>query len=190
MSKYLKKLNIYEILFLVGLLTYTAGQYLIFIYFNDLEKLHNQEPIDFAHWCMLIGVLLFIPQIGKFPKTKINFVGTPLLILGIGLIIGMCVIDFIFWSIKSPELKSEVATHLMNTPEIWGPFMNISGKIFNLGLLISSLSYYKISRTGSLIVLVGTIIIWIGHGWVNVPGYMVITVGFYMNFYIPKQDSE
>ena len=43
MNKYLKKLNQNEILFLLGLFTYTVGQYLIFIYFNDLEKLHNQE---------------------------------------------------------------------------------------------------------------------------------------------------
>jgi len=41
------KLKIYEITLLIGILTYTVGQYLIFIFFNDIDKLHNQEPIAF-----------------------------------------------------------------------------------------------------------------------------------------------
>ena len=179
----LTNLKLHEFYFLIGLFLYTVGQFLIFIFFNDIDALHSQEPIDFAHWCMLIGVLLLIPQIGNFPKTKFNLVGTPILILGIGLMIGMCVIDFIFWSIKLPELKSEVATHLINTPAIWGPFMTFNGWLFNLGLLISSFSYYKISRTGTLVVLIGTLIIWMGSGWFNVVGYMVIIVGYYINFF-------
>ena len=183
MNKYLKKLNPNEILFLLGLLTYTVGQYLIFIYFNDLEKLHNQEPIDFSHWLMIIGVLLLIPQIGNFPKSKFNFIGSPTLIFGIGLIIGMCVIDFVFWSLKDPELKSQVTKHLINTPEIWTPFMSVSGNIFMIGLLTSSFNYFKKSKLGVLLVFLGTIIVYLNMGgWDNIPGYLLITVGFYINF--------
>jgi len=176
-------LKLYEWYFLLGLFLYTVGQFLIFIFFNDIDALHSQEPIDFAHWFLLIGVLLLIPQIGNFPRTKINLIGTPILVLGVGLMIGMCVLDFVFWSIKSPEFKSEVATHLINTPAIWEPFMYFNGWLFNVGLLISSFSYYKISRAGILVVILGTLITWMGSGWFNVLGYLVLTVGFYINFY-------
>ena len=135
-------LKLYEWYFLLGLFLYTVGQFLIFIFFNAGEW-RNQEPIDFAHWFLLIGVLLLIPQMGNFPKSKLNLVGTPILVIGIGLMIGMCVLDFVFWSIKSSEFSSEVTTHLINTPAIWKPFMNFNGWFFNLGLLISSLSYFK-----------------------------------------------
>ena len=182
MNKYLKKLNQNEILFLLGLFTYTVGQYLIFIYFNDLEKLHNQEPIDFSHWLMIFGVLLLIPQIGNFPKSRWNYISSPTLILGIGLIIGMCLLDFVFWSLKEPELKRQVSEHLINTPEIWKPFMKFNGLLFNLGLLTSSFIYYKNSKTGTLLVLIGTLVIYIGGGWVNVLGYIFLTIGFYINF--------
>lgn len=104
---------------------------------------------------MLIGVLLFIPQIGNFPKTKLNLIGTPVLVIGIGLIIEMCVLDFVFWSIKSPKFKSEVATHLINTPEIWTPFMEVGGKVFTFGLLMSSCNYFKQSKLGVILVLIG-----------------------------------
>ena len=176
-------LKLYELYFLLGLFLYTVGQFLIFIFFNDIDALHSQEPIDFAHWFMLIGALLLIPQIGNFPKTKLNLIGTPVLVIGIGLIIGMCVLDFVFWSIKSPEFKSEVATHLINTPEIWTPFMEVGGKVFTFGLLMSSCNYFKQSKLGVILVLIGTAVVYLPWGWDNIPGYLFITVGFYINFY-------
>ena len=179
MKMYLK-LN--EFYFLLGLVLYTVGQFLIFIFYNDIETLHSQEPIDFAHWFMLIGVLLLIPQIGNFPKSKWNYISSPTLILGIGLIIGMCVLDFVFWSLKEPELKRQVSEHLINTPEIWKPFMKFNGLLFNLGLLTSSFCYYQNSKTGTLLVLIGTLAIYIGGGWINVLGYILLTIGFYINF--------
>ena len=144
-------LKLYEFYFLLGLLLYTVGQFLIFIFYNDIEALHSQEPIDFSHWLMIIGVLLLIPQIGNFPKSRWNYISFPSLIFGIGLIIGMCVIDFVFWSLKEPVLKSQVTKHLINTPEIWTPFMSVSGKIFTFGLLTSSFNYFKKSRLGVLL---------------------------------------
>ena len=179
MKMYLK---LYEFYFLLGLVLYTVGQFLIFIFYNDIETLHSQEPIDFAHWFMLIGVLLLIPQIGNFPKSRLNYISSSTLILGIGLIIGMCVLDFVFWSLKEPELKRQVSEHLINTPEIWKPFMKFNGLLFNLGLLTSSFSYYKNSKTGTLLVLIGTLVIYTGGGWINVLGYILLTIGFYFNF--------
>lgn len=152
-----------------------------FIFF-DVGEWRNQEPIDFTHWFMLMGVILLIPQNGNFPKSKLNLIGTPLLVIGIGLMIGMCVLDFIFWSIKSPEFESEIVTHLTNTSAIWDPFMNFNGWFFNIGLLTSSFSYFKNSKIGTLLVLIGTLVIIIGVGWINVIGYTLLTIGFYINF--------
>jgi len=132
---------------------------------------------------MIIGVLFLIPQIGNFPKSKFNYISSPSLILGIGLIIGMCVLDFVFWSLKDPEFKSQVAKHLINTTEIWTPFMKISGKIFTFGLLTSSFNYLKNSKLGVSLVTLGVLVVYLpGGGWDNIPGYLLITVGFYLNF--------
>lgn len=180
----------YEISFLLGLGFYTVGQFLIFVWFDDIDALHAQEPIDFAHWSMLIGVLMLTPLTGKLPKSALNIVGVPLLILGVGLIIGMCVLDFVFWSINQAEFKRKVADHLINTTELWWPFMTISGKIFNLGLLILSFSYYTFSKAGPLTVLVGTVVIYIGFGWVNVVGYSIVIAGFGMIFLFKNQPAS
>lgn len=178
-----------EISFLIGLLAYTAGQFLIFVFFNDLEALHAQSPIDFAHWSMLIGVLLLVTQATHFPRSGWSLIGSPITILGIGLTVGMCVLDFVFWSIESPEQKRELAAHLIDTPVIWVPFMTLSGKIFNLGLLIASFSYYRVTTAGPLLVLTGAVIIHVGGGWLNVLGYIVLTAGFAVCFHRHRKNA-
>ena len=40
----------------------------------------------------------------------------------------------------------------------------------------------KNQKTGTLLVLIGTLVIYIGGGWVNVLGYIILTIGFYINF--------
>jgi len=129
---------------------------------------------------MILGVLFLVPQTGNFTKSKFNYISIP--ILGIGLIIGMSVIDFVFWSIKVPELKSQVTNHLISTPEIWSPFMKFSEKNFTFELLTSGLNYFKKSKLGVLLILIGTLIVYLPWGWDNIPGYLLITVGFYINF--------
>ena len=61
--------------------------------------------------------------------------------------IGMCVLDFIYWSIKSPEFDSEIATHLTNTSALWDPFMNfLIGSILTLVCLLQVLVISKIQK--------------------------------------------
>ena len=136
---------------------------------------------------MIIGVLFLIPQIGSFPENKLNYISFPSLIFGIGLIIGMCVLDFVFWSLKDPDFKSQVAKHLINTTEIWTPFMKISGKIFTFGLLTSSFNYFKKSKLRLLLVTLGVLVVYLPWGWDNIPGYLLMTVRFYFNFIYLKK---
>ena len=79
---------------------------------------------------MIIGVLISHSSNRKFSQIKFNYLSSPSFIIGIVSIIGMCVLDFVFWSLKDPEFKSQVAKHLINTTEIWTPFVKISGEIF------------------------------------------------------------
>ena len=177
------RLKTTEWCFIAGLLFYTVGQFLIFVVYNDLEVLHAQEPIDFAHWGMLIGVLLLLPHISNTPKNVLSLLGAPVLILGIGLIIGMCVDDFVFWSIDDAQLKRQVADILINTPSIWVPFMTVNGSVFNVGLLLLSAGYLSRSRLGVAVIFISTLIVYMGGGWLNVLGYSILTGGFFISFY-------
>jgi len=179
-----KKLGItYKILFLVGLTFFLIGQ---FILAKGNDFVYGQEPIDFGHWFLLIGVTLLIPQTVVFPKNFFSFIGIPLTLIGIVCIIGMCVLDFIWWSFPNDEMRTEFTNHISQVPSIWKPFITIgpSSKIFNLGLLFLSLNYIKNGKLGVILILIANLILWhiIPLPYRLVFGYAITLVGFSIIF--------
>jgi len=168
-----------KMLFLIGLIFFLIGQ-LILAKGNDF--VYSQEPIDFAHWFLLIGVTLLIPQTVNFPKKIFSLIGIPLTLIGIVCITGMCVLDFIWWSFPNEEMRNEFTNHISKVPSIWKPFMTIgpSSKIFNLGLLILSLNYLKKGKLGIILIFVANLILWhiIPLPYRLVFGYAITLIGF------------
>lgn len=169
----------YKILFTVGLLFLLTGQILLA---RGNEFVYNQTPIDFAHWFLLVGVVFLIPQVISFPKKIFSYIGIPLTLIGIICTIGMCVLDFIFWSFPNQEMRNEFATHITQVPSIWDTFVVIgpSSKVFNLGLLFLSLNYWNRQRIGIGIIFMANLILW--H-LIPIPlrlvfGYSLTLVGF------------
>ena len=174
----------YKIFFVLGLLFLLAGQ-LLLARGNDF--VYSQSPIDFAHWFLLIGVVLLIPQVVSFPKKIFSFIGIPLTLIGIVATIGMCVLDFIFWSFPTNEMRIEFADHITKVPSIWETFMVIgpSSKVFNLGLLLLSLNYWKNKKIGIGILFLANLILW--H-FLPVPfrlvfGYSLTLIAFTLIFF-------
>jgi len=150
---------LYRIIFLIGLLFFLIGQIILT---RGNEYVYNQEPIDFAHWFLLVGAALMIPQVVCFPKKIFSYLGIPLTLVGIVCIIGMCVLDFIWWSFPNEAMRVEFTNHLSQIPSIWKPFITIgpSSKIFNLGLLILSLNYFEKGKLGIAILFIANLILW------------------------------
>lgn len=169
-----------RVLFVAGLAIYTLGQTLINL---GREFVERQSPVDYAHWLLLIGVLFLIPFIGRLPRRNLHLVTLPLLLAGIAAVIGMCVIDFIFWSLPAGDLENQLASALIATPSIWPVFIEIGpNHVFSLGLMLPGLSWYRASRAGTLLVIAGTLIVVLGVQWFNVIGYAVLTLGYILAF--------
>ena len=150
---------IHKIFFVIGLIFLLTGQ-LLLAQGNDF--VYSQKPIDFAHWFLLVGVVCLIPQVVSFPKKIFSTIGIPLTLIGIACMIGMCVLDFIFWSFPNEEMRNEFASHIIQVPSIWKTFITIgpSSKVFNLGLLILSLNYFNKEKIGIGILFLATLILW------------------------------
>ena len=74
----------------------------------------------------------------------------------------MCVIDFIFWSFTNDQLRDDFTNHITQVPSIWKTFITIgpSSKVFNLGLFILSLNYWKTEKLGVGILFLASLILW------------------------------
>jgi len=174
----------YRILFLIGISFFLAGQVILA---KGNEFVYNQSPIDFAHWCLLIGAVLLIPQTVSFPKKFFSYIGIPLTLIGIVCIIGMCVLDFIWWSFPNEEMRIEFTNHISQIPSIWKPFITIgpSSKVFNLGLLILSLNYLEKEKIGIAVLFIGTLFLWhiIPVPFRLVFGYFLTLIAFTLIFF-------
>lgn len=174
----------YKILFIIGLLLEVTAQILLS---KGNDFVYAQKPIDFAHWFLLLGVVFMIPQVISFPKKAISYVGKPLTLIGIVCIIGMCVLDFIWWSYPTQELRIEFANHISQHPSIWKVFLTIgpSSYFINLGLFILALNYFKQHKIAVLVVLLATLIILFARfiPFRLIYGYLISAIGFSLIFF-------
>ena len=181
----------YKHLFLIGLLIFLIGQFLLV---PGNEFVYKLKPIDYAHWSIFVGTLCLIPQIVNFPKSVFSYIGIPLALIGSVCIFGMCVIDFIWWSYPNNEMRTEFTNHISKVPSIWKPFMTIgpSSKVFNLGLLILSLNYLKKAKLGILLIFIADLILWhiIPVPYRLVFGYSLTLIGFSIIFFNKEYEHK
>jgi hypothetical protein len=167
-------------LFFAGLVVFLAGQIAINT-FGATTK--DVTPIDFSHWLILVGVALMIPFASSLPRDGWRIVMTPLLLVGIISVIGMCVLDFVFWSLPDGAVRGDVARRLMDTPLLWKPFIAWGPNyVFNTGLALPCLLFVAQSRAGAALVVGGTLVIAAGPAWYNVVGYIALTIGYFLCF--------
>lgn len=180
----------YKHLFLLGLLFILTGQLLLA---QGLDFVYTQTPIDFAHWFLLVGVVCLMPQTALFPKTWLSFVGIPITLIGIACIIGMCVLDFIWWSFPDEEARIAFTNHVVNVPSIWKPFISIgsTSKVFNVGLTLLALNYFKTAKGGVIMVVIATLVLMsvIPVPYRLVVGYSLTLVGYSWLFWKQKSVS-
>lgn len=174
----------YKNLFILGLLFEMIGQILLS---KGNDFVYAQRPIDFTHWFILLGAVFMMPQVVSFPKKIHSYFGAPITIIGIVSLIGMCVLDFVWWSFPNQEMRNELAKHLSQVPVIWKPFITIGPVFTNIGLFILSFNYFKKNKLGFFIITLATFIIlfarFIPHRLIY--GYLITAIGFVSIFY-PK----
>ena len=130
-----------------------------YILFSQIS-LNTQKPIDFAHWFNLIGAVLLISFNFVFPKNTLNSIASIITTIGVVAHIGLCMIDFIFWSFGNNEIKSEeLRIHITNTPSILYPFVIVGPSLPFVGLSIHATNFITVEPIKVTLVIIGAIII-------------------------------
>ncbi|CAM1346050.1 hypothetical protein [Tenacibaculum crassostreae] len=179
----------YKTLFVLGLLFEAIGQILLS---KGNEFVYALRPIDFAHWSLLLGVVLLIPQVGNFKKSIVTYLGVPVILIGITCIIGMCVLDFIWWSQPTQEIRNEFAGQLYKVKVIWTPFIAVGPNFINVGLALLALNYIKQHKIGVLLIIIATLIVFFGR---FIPSrliyvYLISAIGYGLIFFNNQTTNE
>lgn len=179
----------YQILFIIGLLFESSGQILLS---KGNDFVYSLKPIDFAHWSLLLGVVLLIPQIGNFRKSIFTYIGVPIILVGITCIIGMCVLDFIWWSQPTQEIRNQFAGHISKFPSIWKPFITTGPNFLNIGLFLLALNYFKQNKIGVLLIILATLIVFFIRFIPSrlIYAYLITAIGYGLIFFNHKTSNE
>lgn len=163
----------------IGLLFLLIGRFLL----ASLDNLNAQQPIDFAHWFLLLGALFLLPFPRLVPKSPFNTIGSLLSVIGIAAHVGMSSIDFVLWSYGNDfEGRNELIGQLINTPVIWLPFMVIGPALLYIGLGVQTYPFIRKKFLAFLLTNLGGVAVGLGQmiwndQWVVLLGYVLFTSG-------------
>lgn len=150
-------------------LKYSAIIGLIFLIINQImllggnEFIQNQQPIDYAHWLLLVGALLCLSLNYIFSDNIFSNLTTILTSLGIVALVGQATIDFLWWSYGTDfEGMNKLIGQIMERPSIRIPFMTIGPALFYLGLAAHAGKFIKSHVLWSILVFIGVIGIGLG----------------------------
>jgi len=177
-----------EFLLIAGLFIFAIGQFLIY-QFGSTNK--GVSSFDASHWLMLTGAVLYLPFSLSLPRRGVSLVASVLLTIGTICVIGMCVIDLVFWGLADDALRSAVAGELENTPSIWQPFMLWGNEeVLMTGFMLASFLHVKESRIGPLLVVVGSVLAIAGASWFNFLAYIFLIIGFAICFGLFRRNGS
>ncbi|WP_396637520.1 hypothetical protein [Maribacter sp. R77961] len=162
-------------------LKYSAIIGLVFLIINQTlllggdELIQNQQPIDYAHWLLLIGALLCLSVNYIFSDNIFSGLASILTSLGIVALVGQATIDFLWWSYGTDyDGMYELTRQIMERPSIRIPFLTIGPALFYLGLAAHAGKFIKKHILWSILVFIG--VIGIGFGAFTFHNRMLIVV--------------
>lgn len=146
------------------------------LFFQGHDFLLAQQPLDFAHWLMLIGAVFCTAFCFVFPKNWIGKIANVMTIIGVVAVIGMCAIDFVFWSYGDNHAgRDQLIGQLINTPVIWIPFMVLGPGLFFGGITTHSWNFIKSNTLAALAALIGSGVI--GYGQFSGGNRIIVVIG-------------
>lgn len=181
-----------KILAITGLVFLTANQMLLL---KGNEFIQTQRPIDYAHWLLLVGVLLTLSLNYIFSDNLFSNSVTITTSLGVIALIGQATIDFLWWSYGTDyEGMNNLTNQIMSQPSIRIPFMTIGPALFYIGLAIHAGKLMRKHPIWTILTIIGVILIGYGsfaadNRLMIVIGHIILTIGLTILIWI-KSNSK
>ena len=181
------KLKIYTI---TGLIFLISNQIILL---KGNEFVQTQKPIDYAHWLLLIGVLLTLSINYIFSDNIFSNLATILTSLGVIALIGQATIDFLWWSYGTDYAgMNDLSNQIMSSPSIRIPFVTIGPALFYLGLATHAVRLIQKQPIWSIAALLGVVAIGFGSFTYDsrmliIAGHIILTIGLTVLIY--KKDN-
>jgi hypothetical protein len=166
-----------------------------FLLFMGRDSISSQ-PVDVAHWFLLVSACLLLSFNFVFPKGIFNTIAIVLITLGVLAHIGMCTIDFLLWSYGDNfEARDMLLSHIRNSPAINLPFMTVGPALLYAGLATHAWPFLLRNPVAAVLTLGGAALVGLGQTlWHNyilvIIGSAVMGVGLLMLVFRKQNDQS
>ncbi|MDQ0576848.1 hypothetical protein [Agromyces albus] len=124
-----------------------------------------QQPIDWAHWLILIGAVggalstsgFVLGQLGQLGRIARAFVVIGA--IGFG---GMVAIDLMLWTLPADPMLDDALRAALDSPQVAVPFLWVGPALFFIGLMLIAVEWVRLSARAAGLFIVGTLLNGVG----------------------------
>ena len=148
-----------SVLFLaVSLAAMGVGQLLLSF---GRDFINAQQPIDWAHWLILIGAVGGALSIPGFGYIRLGRIARSLVVIGAVGFGGMVAIDLLLWTLPTEPMLDDALSAALDAPQLAVPFLWVGPALFFIGLALVAVEWLRLSAWAGLFI-VGTVLSGVG----------------------------
>ena len=148
-----------SVLFLaVSLAAMGVGQLLLSF---GRDFINAQQPVDWAHWLILIGAVGGALSIPGFGYVRLGRIARSLVVIGAVGFGGMVAIDLLLWTLPTEPMLDDALSAALDAPQLAVPFLWVGPALFFIGLALVAVEWLRLSAWAGLFI-VGTVLSGVG----------------------------
>ena len=121
-----------------------------------------QQPIDWAHWLILIGAAGGALSTSGFVLGRFGRVGRAFVVIGAIGFGGMVAIDLMLWTLLADPALDDALSAALDSPQVAVPFLWVGPALFFIGLLLIAVEWVRLSTWAAGIFIFGTVLNGVG----------------------------
>lgn len=121
-----------------------------------------QQPIDWAHWLILIGAVGGALSISGFVYGQLGRIARAFVVIGAIGFGGMVAIDLMLWTLPAEPMLDDTLSAALDSPQVAVPFLWVGPSLFFIGLMLIAIEWVRLSAWAAGLFIVGTVLNGVG----------------------------
>ncbi|GAA1768194.1 hypothetical protein [Agromyces humatus] len=126
------------------------------------DFINAQQPIDWAHWLILIGAVGGALSISGFGHGRLGRIARSLVVIGAVGFGGMVAIDLLLWTLPAEPMLDDALSAAIDAPQVAVPFLWVGPALFFIGLALVAVEWLRLSAWAAGLFIVGTVLSGVG----------------------------
>ena len=121
-----------------------------------------QQPIDWAHWLILIGAAGGALSTSGFALSQYGRIGRAFVMIGAIGFGGMVAIDLMLWTLTADPMFDDALSAALDSPQVAVPFLWVGPTLFFIGLTLIAVEWVRMSTWAAGLFIFGAVLNGVG----------------------------